>query len=575
MQVIRFLLQTEQPILATSLQGDPNSDVSYPYIPGSMIRGMIIGRYFRQKKVQELDILDLTIRRLFFEDSTRYLNAYLFDSEKQHRTLPTPLCLYKEKGDEDLKTVFDSSQTDIEDRPESPKRLEKPFCWIDECSQLSLYEIKRWINIHNQRDRQKGRGTEATGEVFRYEAIDSGQTFEAVIFCDRDEDAEIIKNLLEPEKEIQNSEKTDRINVWLGGSQSAGYGHTTISPNEIKSTDISPNEIKSTEIWNEIGINWQDRSERKNNLTVTLLSDTILRDEWGQITTEPERLVDLISKLLKTELKLIDTYASSTIVGGFNRKWGLPLPQVQAIAAGSVFIFKCPENSLDPQAVRDLETQGIGERRVDGFGRVVLNWLPENSEINAEQQVIKPNIDTQPLNDQEKQIAQDIAQKILREKLDELLIEQVSEHSPDKKQFNLVQNNQLSRLMIITKNALNQMQAGLPNDQPHVLNSFIGKDRESSQMSKAGKEQLSKIQMNNGDPFDKQVREWLNPSNQWIQLAWRKKFQANYFTNEDEEPAIKIANQPPAVLDSSLYREYTLRLILGITKKMMKEKNNA
>ncbi|KKD34769.1 MAG: RAMP superfamily CRISPR-associated protein [Limnoraphis robusta] len=568
MQVIRFLLHTEQPILATSLQGDPNSDVSYPYIPGSMIRGMLIGRYCRQKKVQELDILDRTIRRLFFEDSTRYLNAYLFDSEKQQRTLPTPLCLYKEKGDETLQTVFDSSQTDIEDRPASPKRLEKPFCWIDaidEDSNLSLYETKRWINIHNQRDRKKGRGTEAMGEVFRYEAIDSGQTFEAVIFCDSDEDAEIIKPLLKPEKEIPNSKNRDKINVWLGGSQSAGYGHATIPINEIK----------STESWNEIGINWQDRSERQNNLTVTLLSDTIIRDECGQITTEPKEFVDLISRLLKTELKLIDTYASSTIVGGFNRKWGLPLPQFQAIAAGSVFVFEYPENSLEPQAVNNLETKGIGERRVDGFGRVVLNWLLEESEINAEQQDIKQNINTQPLNDKEKQIAQDIAQKILREKLDELLIEQVSEHSPDKKQFNLVQNNQLSRLMIITKNALNQVQAGLPNDQPHVLNSFIGKDRESSQMTKAGKEQLSKIKMKNGEPFDEQIREWLNPSNQWIQLAWRKKFQANHFTNEDEKPAIKIANQPPAVLDSSLYREYTLRLILGITKKMMKEKNNA
>lgn len=565
MQVIRFLLHTEQPILATSLQGDPNSDVSYPYIPGSMIRGMLIGRYCRQKKVQELDILDRTIRRLFFEDSTRYLNAYLFDSEQGQRTLPTPLCLYKEKGDEDLKTVFDSSQTDIEDRPASPKRLEKPFCWIDECSNLSLYETKRWINIHNKRDRKKGRGTETTGEVFRYEAIDSGQTFEAAIFCDYDEDAEIIKTLIKPEKDIQNSEKTDRINVWLGGSQSAGYGHTTISTYEIK----------STEIWNEIGINWQDRSKHQNNLTVTLLSDTIIRDECGQITTEPQEFVDLISRFLKTELKLIDTYASSTIVGGFNRKWGLPLPQVQAIAAGSVFVFECPENSLDSQAVRDLETQGIGERRIDGFGRVVLNWLPEESKISAEQQDIKKNIDTQPLNDQEKQIAQDIANRILREKLDELLIEQVSEYSPDKGQLNWVQNNQLSRLMIITKNALNQLQAGLPDDQPHVLDSFIGKDRESSQMTKAGKEQLSKVKMKNGQTFDAQIREWLNPSNQWIKLAWRNKFQANCFTNEDEEPAIKIANQPPAILDSSLQREYTLRLILGITKKMMKEKNNA
>ncbi|MFP4336312.1 MAG: RAMP superfamily CRISPR-associated protein [Halothece sp.] len=564
MQVIHFLLHTEQPILATSLQGDPNSDVSYPYIPGSMIRGMLIGRYCRQKKVKELDILDGIIRRLFFEDSSRYLNAYLFDSEQKQRTLPTPLCLYKEKGDETLQTVFDSSQTDIEDRTASPKRLEKPFFWIDEYSNLSLYEIKRWINIHNKRDRKKGRGTEATGEVFRYEAIDSSQTFEAAIFCDYDEDAEIIKSLLEPEKEKQNREKKDRINVWLGGSQSAGYGHATIPINEIK----------STEIWHEIGIDWQDRSERQNNLTVTLLSDTIIRDECGQITTEPTEFVNLINKNLKPEIKLIDTYASSTIVGGFNRKWGLPLPQVQAIAAGSVFVFECPEDSLDSQAVNNLETEGIGERRVDGFGRVVLNWLPEESEISAEQQDIKQNIDTKPLNAQEKQIAQDVAERILREKLDELLIEQVSLHSPDKGQLNSVQNNQLSRLMIITKNALNQVQAGLPDEQPHVLDTFIGKDRESSQMTKAGKEQLSKIKMNNGDPFDQQIREWLKPSNQWLKSAWHNKSEYRHLVNENEEPVIKIADQS-VNLSSQLCQQYTLRLILGIIKKMMKEKNNA
>ncbi len=556
MPVIRFLLHTEQPILATSLQGDPNSDVSYPYIPGSMIRGMLISRYCRQQKIQELDILDQTIRRLFFEDTTRYLNAYLFDSEQKYRTLPTPLCLYKEKGDEFLQTVFDSSQTNIEDRPESPKRLEKAFCWIDEYSNISVYEIKRWINIHNKRNRQKGRGTEATGEVFHYDAIDAGQIFEAVVLCHSDEDAKMIKSLLQLKKE------TEKINAWLGGSQSAGYGHVTI------------NSINSTDGWNEIAIDWQDRSDRQNNLTITLLSDTIIRDECGQITTEPQKLVDLISKLLKTELKLIDTYASSTIVGGFNRKWGLPLPQVQAIAAGSVFVFQCPENSLDPQAVRDLETQGIGERRVDGFGRVVLNWLKEENEISAKQENIKYHVITQPLNYQEEQIAKDIAERILRQKLDELLMEQVSHNTPDKNQLNSVQNNQLSRLMIVTRNALNQVQAGLPDNHPHDLDVFLGENRESSQMTKAGKEQFSKIKMSNGKAFDEQIRHWLNYSNQWIKLAWLSKPEYSGFITENKEPTIEISNQS-VTLDSRLYQEYTLRLILAITKKIMKEKSNA
>jgi CRISPR-associated protein Csx10 len=34
MKAITLTLHTQQPILATSFQGDPNSDVSYSYIPG-------------------------------------------------------------------------------------------------------------------------------------------------------------------------------------------------------------------------------------------------------------------------------------------------------------------------------------------------------------------------------------------------------------------------------------------------------------------------------------------------------------------------------------------------------------
>jgi CRISPR-associated protein Csx10 len=51
MKAITFLLHTQQPILATSLQGDPNSDVSHDYILGSMIRGALIGRYLRQNNI--------------------------------------------------------------------------------------------------------------------------------------------------------------------------------------------------------------------------------------------------------------------------------------------------------------------------------------------------------------------------------------------------------------------------------------------------------------------------------------------------------------------------------------------
>lgn len=97
MKAVVFSLHAQQPLLATSFQGDPNSDVSFSYIPGSMIRGALIGRYMRQEGLNDLDLDDAKVQQLFFDsDQTRYLNAYLEDSAGQ-RTLLTPKSWFREK----------------------------------------------------------------------------------------------------------------------------------------------------------------------------------------------------------------------------------------------------------------------------------------------------------------------------------------------------------------------------------------------------------------------------------------------------------------------------------------------
>ena len=121
MKAITFLLHTQQPLLATSLQGDPNSDVSFSYIPGSMIRGMLIGRYLQHHALRSTDdILDDSkfpdVKRLFFDGSSRYLNAYLYtnnSNKEKKRTLPIPLSWFRRKVDDISKleeiTAFDRS----------------------------------------------------------------------------------------------------------------------------------------------------------------------------------------------------------------------------------------------------------------------------------------------------------------------------------------------------------------------------------------------------------------------------------------------------------------------------------
>ncbi len=137
MKAIVFSLQTQQPLLATCFQGDPNSDVSFSYIPGSMIRGALIGRYMRQEGLNDLDLGEEKVQQLFFDpEQTRYLNAYIEDSAGQ-RTLPTPKSWFKEKND-DLPEDSQGRPMHIYDRihPDcelpnieefEPKRLRKNF----------------------------------------------------------------------------------------------------------------------------------------------------------------------------------------------------------------------------------------------------------------------------------------------------------------------------------------------------------------------------------------------------------------------------------------------------------------
>ncbi|HEY9602581.1 MAG TPA: RAMP superfamily CRISPR-associated protein [Allocoleopsis sp.] len=532
MKAITFLLHTEQPLLATSFQGDPNSDVSYPYIPGSMIRGALIGRYLKQNQIQDSDIVaDENIRRLFFNGKTRYLNAYLLTQEqKQPRSLPIPRSWFKQKnaelpkrGSHESLEIYDLSQVEVTDEDISLKSLGENCCTVNDNS-VVLYEVERRINIHNERHRRRGRATEAKGEIFRYEALDKGQKFQAVIVCE-DADVQIIGDLLR-----QNE------NLWLGGSQSAGYGHTQIS--EIQDQDC--------ETWNEVGELVENRLQR-NSLHITLLSDLILRDESGQYIVEPP--IQLLAEALgleEQELRksLRKSYMSGTLIGGFNRKWGLPLPQVQALAAGSIFVFDPVPLTLEQ--IRNLEIQGIGERKVDGFGRVAVNWLnlDDCTEFNArspELELSSTEPPKLPVGSESIELARDMAKRLLRQRLDAILLKKVGDIDLQGR----ISNSQLSRLMLVARKALNDCNLALVRELLDNLPSNARGQFESTRV--------------NGKSLDRQIRDWLEKPSDWL----------------DNLQPVNIAGETYNLSDDeNLAKEYTLLLIMAVAKKASREKIN-
>lgn len=536
MKAITFLLNTEQPLLATSFQGDPNSDVSYSYIPGSMIRGALISRYLTLPGKKGMDIVaDETSKRLFFDGTTRYLNAYP-NSQKDQRSFPTLLSWRKEKGKElkDLKDQIDLYDWSVfkDNDLQSPKSLSEPF-WIEDGKNIRLYSVARRINIHNLRDRRKGRSAsdkldpetrqiieERDGEIFRYDAIDTGQTFQSVILYD-EADETTIQDLLKVS------------DIWLGGSRSAGYGHVKISDVTIYNN------------WSEIKTSPEKRIS-DNFIKVTLLSDLILRDNCGQYTAIPPThlLAEILGKQseeLETSLNEYKTYIDSVFVGGFNRKWGLPLPQVLAMKAGSIFVYEGV--SITAEQIRQLETKGIGERTVEGFGRVVVNWRTNNSQFVARKPEPKKylprnqrSLETQESHD----LARKMAERILRHKLEELLLERVEDF---KLNPNRMTNSQLSRLIIVARQSLD-INCRQPLD--HLLDNL-------SSTVRTQKYERTKVA---GKLLNQQIKDWLKFPQSWI---------------DGHLESVAIANES-ATLTDELALEYTLRLIMAIAKNATKEK---
>ena len=517
MKAITLTLHTQQPILATSFQGDPNSDVSYSYIPGSMIRGAIIGRYMKQHHFSELDLTNDEVKRLFFDaNSTHYLNAYLLSQEKI-RTLPLPLSWFKDKdaelNDDSSITVYDFSIYQGDD-PETRKSVGEYF-WSKKGGVVNLYKEKRRINIHNFRDRKKGRSTDNQGELFRYDALDAGQTFQSVILCE-DEDVTTIQILLVTEP-----------NLWLGGSQSAGYGHTKII------------DLKTLNHWDEVGISPEYR-ENNEILSLTLLSDTLLRNEWGQPVADPMLIKQAVEELLNISLpEPSHIFAGSTLIGGFNRKWGLPLPQVPALAAGSGMVFEGIE--INESQIKQLEAYGIGERREDGFGRLAVNWLQGKKFT-----VSLPSSSTSSLPPLTKEgshlLAEQMAQRLLEQKLEQYLQKNVGYFRLDEG----ISNSQLSRLQSVARQ-------GLPNGNCSLVISLL------NNLPSNAKSQFDRTKIGNKS-FRQQLDEWLGNPTDWIHGIEVKIADVERKFDDDRARQDKLAEK------------YTLRLIMAVAKKATKEK---
>ncbi len=166
----------------------------------------------------------------------------------------------------------------------------------------------------------------------------------------------------------------------LGGGTSRGLGRVRVKVTKCERSDSLKQRIDSfndalKRLWdsyNHLPTVKMDVFEG-TYFSVALQSDAILTAEDGwqrsMVLTAP-----MLQEMASCDVpaKFIRSFASYDYVGGWNAAWGLPKETDLATRMGSVFVFHTSEIDSWVSALKKLENSGIGSRREEGFGQILI-----------------------------------------------------------------------------------------------------------------------------------------------------------------------------------------------------------
>jgi CRISPR-associated protein Csx10 len=407
MRAVKFRITSLSPLLFASNTGDPNMVATLDYIPGTHLRGMFANEYIKRKGLGVKAHEDSTFYNWFLKGDLKFTNAYIVQKNNNeiHGLFPIPLSIQREKGDE--KKAYDLLLQDEEsDKQTVPisgyGRIDKS----NDKSNLYKKEVKKSLNFHHARDREKGVSKE--GYIFNYESIDENQTFEGYIIGNDEVLTQFIDFIKKLNKDV----------FYLGRSKNNQYGKVKF---EIISSQ--PEEFLS-EIKIEQGY--------LDNVIITLLSDTIIYNENGYSTTNLIDFENELKKHLGQEVKIKKAFIRQTDQEGFVSVWKLKTPSEVCFKAGSCFLLENLEDA-DIEKLKELQKTGIGMRTHEGFGRFVVGWQDESEfdvvKVEDEIEITKPN----QIPDKVKELIKNIIKEKLKSELQIEAIEDAGDFTKDLK----------------------------------------------------------------------------------------------------------------------------------------------
>lgn len=520
---IVYDIENIEPIKVTATVMQSDNQFSKSYIGGSKIRGAFLANYISKHKV---DINTKEHRGKLLQGGIKFLNAYpVIDGE---RALPFPKCYYGEK--DNIKKFNITKKLKVEelnDELDESKDYERiksfEFAkWNINRELLNPVTVEKISNLHIRKEKENNK-------IFRYEAIKEGTEFKGIIVCEEDKYIQECKEVLKSG------------HFYIGGSKGSGYGLCKISNiKEVKNNpEIKAIEDELLEVFDDLEEYYEDCEQ----IVIAAASDIIYRNSLGIYKSfiDKEYLKD---KLGLEKVTLRESFVETEFFTGFNNKWGYRLPNVSGIKAGSILVYDI-EGELDSEKVKRLMKDGVGERKSEGFGRIlVLEELPfKKVELENDDYKIKkvPSLNKDE-KDQMKKIVDRIYKEILKDKLS-IIVLNLNQEITGKEKISANQWGKLYQMMFL-------LEGLIPNDGQNKVRKYFD-NINNKKLNRELMHCFNRVKVK-GEPLQQYILNELNNLNE-------RSFYEKY------EQSMQIGN-----VKSSLTEEYIYSYKVNVLKELFR-----
>lgn len=353
---IRYRITTLSPALFVMNVGDTNMVATRDYIPGSVIMGLFAGEFIREKSRGDKAQENYDFYQWFLRGDVRFTNAFIVSQDERgqfQKCFPVPLSIQHEKSNEE--TISDLLFSDKHDGHTVKQPVYKAGFSRTEGDILYRQPVKKSLNFHHQRDPKTGTaktGTAKKGLIFNYESLDANQTFEGNILGS----CEALQAILTLFPSAQTT--------YIGRSRNAQYGKI-----RFEFVSRAPEEfVSETDGFTSKTL---EKAIENNEVSLTLLSNTIIYHDNGLSTTEVTGIERLLKKEVDAKVVVKKAFIKTDEVENFVSVWRLRKPSEVCFKTGSCFLLSGISQE-HTEKLLGLQRNGIGERRGEGFGRIVF-----------------------------------------------------------------------------------------------------------------------------------------------------------------------------------------------------------